>query len=110
MTFQVWGTTAQVLTLGRKALLDLTPPQPSLARSRGVFLTPVCHSGLDQLPLHLDLLGSPCQEHSSEIHLAQAFPAFRPPLTRAFLGFLTPTPYPLLSNPLEPTAPSTTHP
>ena len=58
------------------------------------------------LPLHLDLLRSPCQEHSSEIHLAQAFPAFRPPLTRAFLGFLTPTPYPLLSNPLEPAAPT----
>ena len=34
------------------------------------------------LPLHLDLLGSPCQEHSSEIHLAQAFPSFRPPLRR----------------------------
>lgn len=44
-------------------------------------------------PLHLDPLGSPCQESFSETHMAQALPSFRPPLRRHVLSLAS---WPLL--------------
>lgn len=106
-TSQVWRTTAQVLTLDRKALPDLTQPQPSLARSPGTLLSLVCHPGLhqasssapwpSQFPLPRKLLRN---AHGSGPPFLQASTQ----KTCALPGFLTPTPYPLLSTPLEPVA------
>ena len=79
---------------------SLTWPRPSpLWPGHVAYSLPLSATLASTSPLHLGLLRSACQEHSSETHLAQAFPSFRPPLRRHVPSWASWPPSPTLCSP-----------